>query len=37
MIPADLDLLQTRTWYDSQRKFWQQKVSQLNSKIETVK
>jgi tripartite-type tricarboxylate transporter receptor subunit TctC len=30
MIPADLDYLQTLQWYDSQRKFWQQKVSQLN-------
>jgi tripartite-type tricarboxylate transporter receptor subunit TctC len=36
MIPADLDYLQTRAWYDSQRKFWQQKVSQLNSKVETA-
>jgi hypothetical protein len=34
MIPADLDLIQTRRWYEAQRKYWQQKVSKINSKVE---
>ena len=35
IIPNDLDMRQTRFWYESERKFWQKKTSKITSKIET--
>jgi tripartite-type tricarboxylate transporter receptor subunit TctC len=34
MIPTELNLIQTRRWYEAQRKYWQQKINKINSKTE---
>lgn len=33
--PANLDLIQTRRWYDSQRRYWQDKTNSVTSKVES--
>ena len=37
MIPSDLDLTQTQAWYESERKFWQNKITKIHTKVEEAK
>jgi len=34
MIPSNLDIRQTNLWYESERKFWKNKVDKITSKVE---